>query len=265
MPSLTVTLDPTRRETLRETLLLSLVFHALLAVSVFAYVALGLRLGGTGGTNWAAGGAVRVSAVSSLPGIPLPTPELATQNTLATGNPGLYHSEPPKLELPAQAVKIPKFEHAAPVHKPVRVNKRIQAQAMQPPDNAVPFGQGGQPSMNYNQFVTSAGQGGFKFGEGNFGQEYGWYVDAVRNRVSGNWLVSTISPNILTAPRVYVDFDILRDGTVANVEIKQSSSIPEVDRSALRAVLASNPLAPLPPGYSGNQVSVEFYFDFSRR
>jgi periplasmic protein TonB len=265
MPSLTLTPGPSRRETLRGTVLVSVIFHGLLAASAFVYLSMGLRLGATGGRNWAEGGAVRVSAVESLPGIPLPTPELATPNTLATANPGLYHSVPAKLVPPPEAVKIPKFENAVRPHKPLRVNKRIQAQNMEPPENAVPFGEGGEPSMSYNQFVSEAGQGGAKFGNGNFGQQFGWYVDAVRNRVSGNWLVSTISPNILTAPRVFVSFDIERDGTVTNVQITQSSGIPEVDRSALRAVLASNPLAPLPPGYSGSQVEVQFYFDFSRR
>jgi periplasmic protein TonB len=86
----------------------------------------------------------------------------------------------------------------------------------------------------------------------------------VRNRISSNWLLATISPSILTAPRVYVTFEIQRDGTITNVQITQSSGIPEVDRSALRAVLASNPLAPLPPDYSGSTVKVEFYFDFHR-
>jgi TonB family protein len=49
------------------------------------------------------------------------------------------------------------------------------------------------------------------------------------------------------------------------VRVTQSSGIPEVDRSALRAVLASNPLGPLPPDYAGGKVTVEFYFDFRRR
>ncbi len=265
MPALTLNLDPGRRETLRGTLLASLGFHALLVISALVWVGLGLNLGASGGKNWAAGGAVRVSAVASLPGVPLPTPSLTTPNTLATASPGLYHTEARKLTPPPKALPIPKFEEAERAHKPLRVNKRIQAQAMPPPENAVPFGEGGQPSMSYNQFTTEAGQGGAKFGNGNFGQQFGWYVDAVRNRVSGNWLVSTISPNILTAPRVYVSFDIRRDGTITDVQVTQSSGVPEVDRSALRAVLASNPLAPLPPGYSGNEVAVQFYFDFSRR
>jgi len=119
--------------------------------------------------------------------------------------------------------------------------------------------------MTYAQLANSAGDGGLSFGEGNFGERYSWYVSAVRNRISSNWLMTTVSPNIQTAPRIYLDFDILRDGTITNVQIIQSSEIPEVDRSALRAVLASNPLGPLPPEYAGNKVSVHFYFDFHRR
>jgi len=86
----------------------------------------------------------------------------------------------------------------------------------------------------------------------------------MRNRISANWLQTMVSPNILSAPRVYLTFVILRDGTITDVQITQSSGIPEVDRSALRAVLASNPLGALPPDYSGNSVSVQFYFEFHR-
>jgi len=119
--------------------------------------------------------------------------------------------------------------------------------------------------MSTGQFTNSAGEGELNVATGGFGERYGWYVAAVRNRISTNWLLSTISPNILTAPRVYLTFDIRRDGSIENVQITQSSGIPEVDRSAMRAVLASNPLGPLPSDFSGSTVSVNFYFDFRRR
>jgi TonB family protein len=119
--------------------------------------------------------------------------------------------------------------------------------------------------MSYTQMASGAGEGGLSFGEGgDFGERYGWYVASVRNRISSNWLLSTISPSILRAPRLYMTFTILRDGTVTNVEITQSSGLPEVDRSALRAVLASNPLPALPSDYAGNRVKVNLYFDFRR-
>lgn len=264
MGAATFNLVPDRRDTLRGTLLASIFLHGVLFIVAAAYTALNLHWVRGSGKNWG-GGAVRVSAVTSLPGVPLPTPTLATPNTLATQNPGLYQSEiKSQLQPPPEAKAIPKFKEAVAQEKPIRVNKRIQPE-VKAPDNAVSYGLGGKPSMSYNQFVNTAGEGGLQFGEGNFGQRFGWYVDAVRNRISSNWLLATISPNILTAPRVYVHFDILRDGTITNVEVTQSSGISEVDRSAVRAVLASNPLGPLPPAYSGSKVAVEFYFDFRRR
>lgn len=256
-----------QREGLRGSLLLSLVLHGALFLFALVYTVIGPRFGGGWGKNWGAGGAVRVNAVASLPGVPLPAPVAATRSTLATQNPGLYQSEKEeKLVPPPEAKEIPKFKESVAPEKAERINKRIQKEELRTPDNAIPYGLQGQPAMSYSQFVNPGGaEGGISFGEGNFGDRFGWYVAAVRNRISNNWLLSVISPNILSAPRVYLNFDILRDGTVTNVRVTQSSGIPEVDRSALRAVLASNPLGPLPSDYAGSKVTVEFYFDFHRR
>lgn len=262
--SFALTID--RRESLRGSLLISLILHALLGALALGYTALGLYHGLGWGNPWGGkGSSIRVNVVNSLPGMPLPAPMLATRNTLATENPGLYHKEPEaKVEPPKNAEEIPKFEDTAKLNPPVRVNKRIQKETELPPPNAIPTGEGGRPSTSYGQFVTDEGSGSFSFGEGMFGERYGWYVEAVRNRISGNWLVSAISPNILSARRVYVRFDILRDGTISNLELAQSSGVAEVDRSALRAVLASSPLGPLPQDYSSSKVAVSFYFDFRR-
>lgn len=253
------------RESLRGPLLASIIFHVLLTLFGVIYALWGTRLGkGWGALN--TGSAVHVKAVASLPGVPLPMPKITTPNTVAVRNPGLYKTEPvPKPPPSVLAQKIPKFKEAIKTHKEkVRANPRIQKEKVQPPSNAIPYGQGGRPTMSYSSVSTSGGEAGVAVGQADFGQQYGWYVAAVRNRISSNWLLSTISPNILTAPRVYVDFDINRNGSISNAHVTQSSGIPEVDRSALRAVLASSPLAPLPPAYSGNKVSVEFYFDLKR-
>jgi TonB family protein len=66
------------------------------------------------------------------------------------------------------------------------------------------------------------------------------------------------------APRASFTFQIMRDGTVANVQMTQGSGNRTVDSSALRAILSSSPVSPLPSNYPGNSVSVEFYFDFRR-
>ncbi|HEV2351860.1 MAG TPA: energy transducer TonB [Terriglobia bacterium] len=254
-----------RRDALSGTLLFSILLHAALFLLALAYTNFGFNFGRGWGRNWDTSGAIHATAVSSLPGVPLPTPMLATLNNVATENPGLYKTEPQPPPPPEpQAEEIPKFKEELKPEKMVRVNKRIPKQETAPPINAVPFGTGGQPVMTTGQFSNAAGHGDLE-AEGDFGARYGWYVSAVRTRISTNWLLSTISPSILTAPRVYLTFDILRDGSVENVQITQSSGVPEVDRSALRAVLASNPLGALPSDFSGNKVSVNFFFDFHRQ
>jgi protein TonB len=101
-------------------------------------------------------------------------------------------------------------------------------------------------------------------GGGDFGGRFPWYVDAVRNRVSSNWLQSTVDPSVRWAPRAVITFDILRTGTVTNVQVLRSSGNASVDASAVRAIQGSNPLNPLPNEYGGGKVSVEFWFDFRR-
>ena len=255
-----------RREKLGGTLAASAAMHVVLFVVLVAYTSLGSSFGGGWGKNWGGGNATRIGAVASLPGVPLPAPMLTTQNTLASQNPALHQTEPAPLPLPEpKAIPIPRFKAAVKPEKAERVNTHIQKEKPVEADNAVPYGLGGQPSMNYTQMASSAGQGGLSFGEGgDFGERYGWYVASVRSRISGNWLLSTISPSIVSAPRLYMTFTILRDGSVSDPEVTQSSGIPEVDRSALRAVLASNPLPSLPPDYAGNRVKVNLYFDFHR-
>jgi protein TonB len=255
-----------QRESLRGPLVASIIFHVLITLFSLAYTLWGGKFGKGWGQATSTGSAVHVNAVASLPGVPLPMPKITTPNTVAVESPGLYKTQPvPKPPPDLIKQKIPKFKEAVkPPKRKVAANKRIQKEQIEPPPNAVPYGQGGRPTMSYSSVATAAGEAGISFGQQSFGERYGWYVQAVRNRVSSNWLLSTISPNLMNAPRVYVDFDINRNGSISNARITQSSGIPEVDRSALRAVLSSSPLAALPPGYSGSKVSVEFYFDLKR-
>lgn len=255
-----------RRDTMRGPVLVSVGLHSAAFVVIITYTLWGFHFGGSG-NEWGANGATRMGVTTSLPGIPLPSPVLTTQSHVQTQNTGLYKTEPPpKEEPPKEAEEIPKFKEAVKPEKLERVNKRIHKEEETPPDNAVPYGLTGPATMSYTTVATSSGVVGISAGTGNsFGQRYAWYVASMRSRISANWLMATVSPNIISAPRAYLTFEILRDGTVTNVQITQSSGIPEVDRSALRAILASNPLPSLPPDYSGGSVDVQFYFDFHRQ
>jgi len=223
------------------------------------------------GNGWSGpgGGAVSIGVVGSLPGVPLPRPAVVSESRVTDPTHGLYKSEPPpkKVEVP-DATKLPEFqkEKKLPPSRP----SRLLEDNSTPPPGAIPYGQGGTPSLPYTQFTTGSGtQGGLGMtgpagGGGDFGARYAWYVEAVQRRISSNWLQSTIDPSIRFAPRVVVDFQVFRDGTAKNIQIVRSSGNLSVDRSAQRAVEESNPFPGLPGDYAGSYVSVEFWFEFHR-
>ena len=73
-----------------------------------------------------------------------------------------------------------------------------------------------------------------------------------------------IDPRISDAQRVYLTFDITRSGQPANVQVEQSSGVPSLDQSAVRAIQRIDTFGPLPADYSGSRVNVEFWFDYKR-
>jgi len=199
---------------------------------------------------------------------------VVTEDVAANDSKGLYTSEeatPPPPEpdaIPVPETKAPvKVTPPKPKPRPVVPAKKSEPPPVEPevPTNAVPFGQGGRPALAYGQFTTGAGPAGIGFGDGTFGNRYGWYVDAITRRISQNWLQSLVEQRIRSAPRVYLSFDIDRTGKISNMELKQPSGIPSLDRSAQRAIQVSNPLPPLPADYRGSSINVSFYFEYARQ
>jgi TonB family protein len=227
------------------------------------------------GNAWSAtggaAGAVTINAVGSLPGVPLPRPAVMSTSRVTDPTKGLYKSEPEpkKPEIPPDATPLQKFEKEPKKLPPSRPSRLLEDKS-EPPPGAIPYGQGGAPTMPYTQFTTGSGsQGGIGMSgapgaAGDFATRYSWYVEALQRRISGNWLQSTIDPTIRFAPRVVVEFQVFRDGSVRNMQLTRSSGNTSVDRSALRAVQDSIPFQALPGDYAGSYVSVEFWFEFHR-
>lgn len=249
---------------IRTTMLWSAVFHTVLLLGLaFANLrGTGELWGGAG-----SGGAVTVGLVRNIAGVPLPRPEAVTTSRVVDETRGLYKEEPKPKEQETPAEKIPEFERNKPPKYVTRPSKVLE-DPTPPPQGAIPYGQGGAPSVPYTQFsmtANTAGGLGFSGGAGGeFSAKYPWYVEAVRRRISSNWLLATIDPSLRWAPRVVVTFQILGNGSITNVEIARSSGNASVDNSARRAVLDSSPLERLPADYRGSSVNVEFWFDFRR-
>jgi protein TonB len=220
------------------------------------------------GDVWGGGGAGEAMGVSLVSTIPLPANAVQTQNVVANESKGLTKSKPLEKENEPDAIPIPD-KNTKTKSKPVVSASKTKPQPTPPPEtesNEVPYGQGGPVSGPYGTFSVSGAKGGFGFqgGGGDFGSTYAWYVRVVQQKVSENWLKYLIDPNIHQANRVYLLFDINRSGQPTNVQVEQSSGVPSLDQSAVRAIQRIDTFGPLPPAYAGNKVTVEFWFDYKK-
>lgn len=233
----------------------------------------------TNGALWGdpdATGGIRVTIAGDFGGIPLPRPEVVSETAAGNDSEGFFESVPPPVPEPVDAepetVAIPETPataearpapEPAPAARPTPPDEPDDDAPPETPDNAVPFGEGGQLALPFGN--AGAGNGtGLSLGDGAFGERYGRYVESIRRRISEEWIQGRISASVRTAPRVWVRFDIERDGDITNIEIDQSSGNDALDRSARRAVFAARNLGPLPADYRGTRVRVRFWFELRR-
>lgn len=248
---------------LRRPLAWSFGLHAGFATFVVLYA---VFINGFRGTGWGGGGSGDAMGATLVSAIPLPANPQQTTNVLATESKGLSKSQPVVPEKEPEAIPIPD-KNAKTKIKPMPAQTATKRKAQPEPEetNQIPYGEGGPVSGPY---TMSAGgtKGGFGFtgSGGDFGSRFAWYVQAVQRKVTENWLKYEVDPGVSDAKRVYLTFDIARDGHPSNVQIEQSSGVPSLDLSAKRALERIDTFGSLPPDYSGSKVSVEFWFDYKR-
>src|SRR5215472_13487243 len=221
---------------------------------------------GTGQT-WGAGGGGEAIGATLVSNVPLAVAPSQTQNVLANESKGLTQSQPKIEEKEPDAIEIAgKNKKIKPPKKQITESKSKPQPAPEPEDNQVAFGEGGPVSGPYGTFSAAGAKGGFGItgGGGDFGNKYAWYVQVIQRKVADNWLKYEVDPSIKSAQRVYITFDIARDGHPSNVQVEQSSGVPSLDISAVRALQRIDTFGPLPPDYSGGKISVEYWFDYKR-
>ncbi len=85
---------------------------------------------------------------------------------------------------------------------------------------------------------------------------YTIYIDRMKTLIGSHWF----RPQVGAGPTTTVHFVIERDGTIREATVEAASGNGTFDRAALRAVLESSPLPPLPFGYTGNYLGVHLNF-----
>jgi protein TonB len=242
----------------------SLVLHLGITGFLFGFSAIFYR---TNGDTWGSGGGGEAIGATLVSTVPLPSVPTQSQNVLANESKGITQSQPKIEEKEPDAIEIQgKNAKIKPKKKQETVSKEKPKAEPEPETNQVAFGEGGPVSGPYGSFSAGGAKGGFGVtgGGGDFGTKYAWYVHVIQQKVSENWLKYEVDPSIKTAQRVYITFDIARDGHPSNVQVEQSSGVPTLDISAKRALERIDTFGPLPPDYSGGKISVEYWFDYQK-
>ncbi|HXM75597.1 MAG TPA: energy transducer TonB [Thermoanaerobaculia bacterium] len=85
---------------------------------------------------------------------------------------------------------------------------------------------------------------------------YSLYIDRMKTLIGAHWF----RPQVAGGNRTTVHFIIDRDGSIRDAKTETESGSTTFDRAALRAVLESSPLPPLPFGYNGTYLGVHLTF-----
>jgi len=86
---------------------------------------------------------------------------------------------------------------------------------------------------------------------------FDYYVTQFLSRLSANWY----KPAVPAGTSCVVRFTITKSGRIADAEVQTPSPYPAFDRAALRAVLSSNPLPPLPFEFNEDKLGVHLRFE----
>ncbi len=85
-------------------------------------------------------------------------------------------------------------------------------------------------------------------------------------RIKQNWY--KLVPESARAPimkegKVTIEFHVMKDGKIAEIQFVRSSGDVALDRAAYGGVASSNPLPPLPSGFSCEYLALQFHFYYN--
>ena len=217
------------------------------------------------GQNWgnanATNGAIQATMVNALPLPPKPTDAdsvLATDNpTPAPIAPAPHTVEAPK----SDAIPIP----VAPT-KPVKVADKttppppLHPQPAKIDPNKAQTGDSSGIKTAMNSTQTRAGTFTVGVTDTAFGSRFAFYIQQINQKLASQWYDGMLDGQA-SGRRVYLTFQIARDGSPSNIKIAQPSGDATLDQTALNAVRHIDTFGPLPDAYQGSYVNAQYYFE----
>jgi TonB family protein len=110
---------------------------------------------------------------------------------------------------------------------------------------------------------SGPGQGGL-VGTDGLDTRFSWYLDLVVSRISAVWQEPYLDSRFGKTYKVTVYFIILRNGSVSDVRVEETSGVEILDLSAIRSIREAAPLPPLPQDFRGDHLGVHFWFEYER-
>ena len=89
--------------------------------------------------------------------------------------------------------------------------------------------------------------------------DFGPYMRELQRRIKMNW----DPPKGNESKRVVLLFKIAKDGRLLSCRVSKSSGLPSADQAALKAVELTAPFRPLPADFKGQNIDIQFTFDYN--
>ncbi len=234
-----------------------LIHAAVIGALFFGWFFMNRHRESLGEPNPAGGPAYAVSPVSK---IPIPQRD-APVNPVAADTQSAVPTAPAKQEAEKKTPVPDKnaFE-IADKKKQQREQPLRQQKYMQPaPQNQVYSRTPTALSSPMYGGQTGSGQVGIG-ANSPLGTRLGWYAEIVRQRIAQQWNTNGLDARSQQSPAI-ISFSIMRDGSIRDVRVLQSSGNPNIDNTAQRAAYQANPLPPLPPQITDSYISAQFTFN----
>jgi protein TonB len=218
------------------------------------------------GQNWgdasATAGAIQATMVNA---IPLPPKQPTNQdNVLATESP----SPAPVAPAP-KTVETPKPDAIPIAAAPTKPAKIADKSTPPPPLHPQPVkvdptkaqtGEATGVRIAMSSAQTRAGTVSVDVPDAGFGIRDAYYVRQITQKVASQWYTGMLDPQA-AGHRVYIAFEVERDGTPTHIQIAHRSGDATLDQTALSAVQHIDTFGPLPDDYQGSHINVTYYFD----
>lgn len=162
---------------------------------------------------------------------------------------------------PVAAMPKPTFGGAMSAESAIQQAARAALQNR----GATASGEGGNYGLGLGQHPSQV-LGPAEVLSDTMGVDFGPYLQRVVQEVREHWyniIPPVAQPPIMKQGKLAIEFAILKDGSVAGMQLVATSNDVALDRAAWGGITGSNPFPPLPPQFGGKYLALRFYFFYN--